>query len=204
MSWVADDRATPQMADDDWYRRHLAESQAAAHDAYDQALLKLSGGALGLSLALVRGFAADDMRFLVAIQSACGFWAASLICVIASFHFGAKSAATQARQYDAKEKVDGGADARWARWCNRSSGLCFGAGVLLAGCFMIANLNGGPMSDDADRERPRRDTIAPETHEYRPPPGRREERAREPHPAPRPSPVKPSEPVPPKGRSPQK
>ena len=192
------------MADDDWYRRHLAESQAAAHDAYDQALLKLSGGALGLSLALVRGFAADDMRFLVAIQSAWGFWAFSLIFVIASFHFGAKSAATQARQYDAQEKVDGGADARRARWCNRSSGPCFGIGVLLASCFMFVNLNGGPMSDDADRERPRRDTIAPATHK---PSGSREERARDPHPAPpRPSPVKSSEssePVPPKG-SPQK
>ena len=174
------------MLDDDWYRRHLAESQAAAHDAYDQALLKLSGGALGLSLALVRGFAADDMQYLIAIQCAWGFWAASLLCVIASFHFGAKSAATQARQYDAdQDLVDGGADGCRARWCNRGSGLCFGAGVLLAGFFMIVNLNGSPMSRDAHGNPHRPDATAPTTREQRPRPSERwEERARDPHPVP--------------------
>ena len=173
------------MADDDWYRRHLAESQAAAHDAYDQALLKLSGGALGLSLALVRGFAADDMRYLIAIQCAWGFWAASLLCVIASFHFGAKSAATQARQYDADQDVNGGTDGRWARWCNRGSGLCFGAGVLLAGFFMITNLNGSSMSQDANRNQQRPAVTVPATRAQHPqPPGRWEERARDPHPVP--------------------
>ena len=173
------------MADDDWYRRHLAESQAAAHDAYDQALLKLSGGALGLSLVLVRGFAADDMRYLFAIQSAWGFWAASLLFVIASFHFGAKSAATQARQYEANQKVDGGTDGRRARRCNRGSGLCFGAGVFLAGFFMIINVNGSPMAQDANRNQQRPAVGVPAAREQdRQPPGRWEERAREPHPVP--------------------
>ena len=166
-------------------RRHLAESQAAAHDAYDQALLKLSGGALGLSLALVRGFAADDMRYLLAIQCAWGFWAASLLFVIASFHFGAKSAATQARQYDARQDVDGGIDAWTARWCNRGSGLCFGAGVFLAGFFMIVNVNGSTMAQDANRRQQRPDVSVPAPREQHPQPPRRwEERARDPHPVP--------------------
>ena len=170
------------MPDDNWYRRHLAESQAAAHDAYDQALLKLSGGALGLSLALVRGFAADDMRYLIAIQFAWVFWVLSLICVVASFYFGARSAATQARQYDADEQVDGGVDARWASWCNKGSGGCFAFGVLLAGFFMISNLDGGSMPRDTDRNQQR--PAPPETQTREEYPGHVEHRARDPHPAP--------------------
>ena len=186
------------MPDDNWYRRHLAESQAAAHDAYDQALLKLSGGALGLSLALVRGFAADDMRYLIAIQFAWVFWVLSLICVVASFYFGARSAATQARQYDADEQVDGGVDARWASWCNKGSGGCFAFGVLLAGFFMIFNLDGGSMSRDTDRNQQRPAPTTPETREEYP--GHVEHRARDPHPAPpRPRTIEPQPATPSQG-----
>ena len=209
---------------DDWYRRHLAESQAAAHDAYDQALLKLSGGALGLSLALVRGFAADDMRYLIAIQSAWVFWVLSLICVVASFYFGARSAATQARQYDAAtvpaqviipnspaesaslstDEVDGGVDARRASWCNKGSGCCFAFGVLLAGFFMISNLDGGSMPRDTDRNQQCPAPTETQTREEYP--GHVEHRARDPHPAPprphtsgsQPAPATPSQGSPPK------
>ena len=195
------------MPDDNWYRRHLAESQAAAHDAYDQALLKLSGGALGLSLALVRGFAADDMRYLIAIQSAWVFWVLSLICVVASFYFGARSAATQARQYDADEQVDGGVDARWASWCNKGSGCCFAFGVLLAGFFMISNLDGGSMPRDTDRNQQRPAPTAPETQTREEYPGHVEHRARDPHPAPprpHPSGSQPAPATPSQGGSPPK
>ena len=68
--------------DDETERRRqlLEDRQARAQDAYDQALFKLSGGALGLSFIFMAQIAGDDPRRVWALWWAWGLWIVSLVC----------------------------------------------------------------------------------------------------------------------------
>ena len=96
-------------ADDETERRRqlLEDRQARAQDAYDQALFKLSGGALGLSFVFMAQIAGDDPRMVCALGSAWGLWIVSLVCVLWS-HYSSERAMDKAiEQLDAGRRSDG-------------------------------------------------------------------------------------------------
>ena len=133
----AEERATNLLQK---YRDRLVESHAQALDSYDQMLLKLSGGALGLSFIFIRQFIDEDgARVVWAIGLAWVLWISSLVCTLASHYSSATAAAETISAID-KGKAPNPRSNQWTRWLNRWSGFAFGLGAVFAGFFMICNL----------------------------------------------------------------
>ena len=114
-------------ADDETERRRqlLEDRQARAQDAYDQALFKLSGGALGLSFVFMAQIAGDDPRMVWALGSAWGLWIVSLVCVLWS-HYSSERAMDKAiEQLDAGRRSDGGGFDKFTGLLNAVGGIAF-------------------------------------------------------------------------------
>ena len=131
-------------ADDEAERRRqlLEDRQARAQDAYDQALFKLSGGALGLSFVFMAQIAGDDPRRVWALWWAWGLWIVSLVCVLWS-HYSSERAMDRAiEQLDAGRQSDGGRFDKFTGLLNAVGGIAFVVAAVFAGVFMITNLGG--------------------------------------------------------------
>ena len=123
-------------------RRLLEGRQAKAQDAYDQAVFKLSGGALGLSFVFVRQIAGENPRMVWALEWAWGLWIVSLVCVLWS-HYSSERAMDRAiGQVDAGCESDGGWWDTATGALNAVGGFAFVVGAILAGVFMSTNLGG--------------------------------------------------------------
>ena len=123
-------------------RRLLEGRQGKAQDAYDQALLKLSGGALGLSFAFVRQIGGEDPRMVCALEWAWALWIVSLVCVLLSHYSSERAMDIAIGQVDAGCESDGGWWDKATGMLNPVGGLAFVVGAILAGVFMVSNLGG--------------------------------------------------------------
>ena len=118
------------------YREHLVLARQASQDAYDKALLSLSGGALGLSMAFLDKIAAEEAVSSQCLLAAWVLWTASLLLVLFSHFFSHQglSRALFILDSGAEADVTRGMAVRFTKWCNALGGLAFLAGV----CFMVA------------------------------------------------------------------
>jgi len=130
------------------YRDELERAYSNACDNYDKALLSLSGGALGISMAFIKNIIRDrPVQSIGLLLSAWSSWAASLLFVIASFYFS-RRAIEQVIDMLAEKRTwkgrPGGVLAQITESCAILSGVAFLLGVVLMICFVAINLGGAP------------------------------------------------------------
>ena len=124
-------------------RERLIDYLAKANDAFDSTLLKLSGGALGLSFAFVRQFVGDaDARADWTLASAWILWIVSLALGLGSHYFSGLAMEEATKQQDRGETPDGGCYNQVTRCLNAAGGVTFVLGTSFAGVFMICNFGG--------------------------------------------------------------
>ena len=149
-------------------RDRLIEFRAQADDAFDSTLLKLSGGALGLSLAFVRQFiGAGAPQAVWALQLAWLLWATSLLSGVASYYSSGAAMEQATLQHDKGDTATGEPFTNVTRWLNRANGGCFALGVLFAVIFMNCNLGGPPMPTDDSQSTSRTAVVDDSAREER-------------------------------------
>ena len=122
-------------------RDRLNEYRAHAHDAYDSTLFKLSGAALGLSLAFARQFVGDEpLRSAGALTAAWVLWATSLALSLASHYASGLAMERAIKQSDEGEEASGEPYARATRLLNLLGGVAFVLGAISAIIFVKSNL----------------------------------------------------------------
>ncbi len=97
-----------QVANEDSYRDHLVEAGHTASRDYDRAIMALSGGALGVSLAFVRDLVPHP-REVLWLMLAWGLFATSLLAILVSFLTSQAAIRVALDQYD-RGKADRGED----------------------------------------------------------------------------------------------
>lgn len=126
------------------YRRLLVDSEQKSIESFDKAVLALSGGALGLSMAFLNGFvgpAREVQTFWLLFAWCC--WAASLILTLSSFWLSARAMRRAVQQLDdykiGQERPGGFWD--WATGTlTLLGGLTFIVGVFAMKVFIWFNL----------------------------------------------------------------
>jgi hypothetical protein len=129
----------------DGYRAAICEGRDAAQDAYDKAILTVSGGALAVALGLVKTEGAPNSKWLLAV--ACTLFAASLLSIIYSFKvsrhgFDAQLAALDKRiDVEAVRRMDpGGEYSGFTEFLNNTAFLWLVLGIAALATFVIENL----------------------------------------------------------------
>lgn len=132
------------------YRKDLVAAEQKSQDAFDKAVLTLSGGALGVSFAFVKdivgpGSVAHPWLLLAAWIA----WGFSLVACLASFWFGQQALLTAIGQVD-NGTIDveraGRGFARTTVVLNAAGGILFILGVILLVPFVGSNLERTPAS----------------------------------------------------------
>lgn len=143
-------------------RTHLVSALEASQHAYDKAILTLSGGALGMSLAFLEHVAGSppflSPDFLIYAWSA---WAVSVLATLVSFYFSVRALRIAITQHDSDDDSKQGG--RWAtatEFCNVLAGLAFVAG--LAMFFAFAQDNIGASNERSRQEVPRAQEVGSE------------------------------------------
>jgi hypothetical protein len=130
------------MMDDDQrseYRKQLLGLEQKAQEAFDKAVLSLSGGALGVSFAFAKNFVrSDPMEAFSLLVFAWLSWAGSIGAALFSHYF------SQLALRHAVEEVDAGRSPasvldRITGILNAVAGVCFLIGVVLIACFAWRN-----------------------------------------------------------------
>ena len=125
----------------DTERDQLIEYLAKANDAFDNTLLKLSGGALGLSFAFVRQFVGgDEVRSAWLLGAAWVLWIGSLTFGLWSHYVSGLAMEEAIQRHDAGDAAEGGRYDKVTRYLNPVGGLAFVVGVSFAVAFMICNI----------------------------------------------------------------
>jgi hypothetical protein len=137
------------------YIRQARADMQSSSDSYDESLLKLSGGALALSLAFIKDIVPlKDAHYMWMLFVSWLAFAICILCVIASYRL---SADVQEPSIEDARKMYFGADGdesphdlaknkRLGRkrkaltFCNNFSGASFVAGFLLTILFVIINV----------------------------------------------------------------
>lgn len=73
------------------HREHLVLARQSSQDSYDKAILSLSGGALGISIAFIDKLAADAPLRPGLLLTSWSCWAISLILILFSHFFSHRS-----------------------------------------------------------------------------------------------------------------
>ena len=124
-------------------RKQLVENLAAANDAFDSTLIKLSGGALGISFVFVRQFVGDsEPQAVYLLGAAWMLWLLSLTCCLWSHATSGLTMEKAIRRGDAGDIPDGGGYNTATLGLNIGGGVCFVVATFLAAVFMILNLGG--------------------------------------------------------------
>jgi hypothetical protein len=83
------------------YRIELVKADQKSVESFDRTLITLSGGAITISVALLKDVVGDgNIRLTWALISAWAFWAIALSLVLLSFYLGSKSLRYAMRQVD--------------------------------------------------------------------------------------------------------
>jgi hypothetical protein len=126
------------------YRQHLVLAEQKAQEDYDKAVLSLSGGGLGVSLAFVeKVVGAGSLRdsWLLAGSWLC--WAVSIACVLYSYFLSRRALRCAIIQVDdgqIQTRRPGGGMAVATEIANFSSGILFVIGAILISIFAVTNL----------------------------------------------------------------
>ena len=130
------------------YREELERAYSNACDNYDKALLTLSGGALGISMAFIRNIVRDQpIHAPCLLLSAWIGWGASLLFTIASFYFSRLAiqfAISRTAEDKAHEGKPGGAFGVVTEAFAILGGAAFVVGVGFMIGFVSANMGGVP------------------------------------------------------------
>jgi hypothetical protein len=126
------------------YRQHLILAEQKAQEDYDKAVLTLSGGGLGVSLAFVEkviGSGTLERSWLLAGSWLC--WAVSIAAVLCSYFLSRHALRCAISQVDGDQpqiRRLGGRMAVATEVANFMSGLLFVIGVVLISVFAVTNL----------------------------------------------------------------
>lgn len=126
------------------YRQHLILAEQKAQEDYDKAVLALSGGGLGVSLAFVEkvvGTGTLEESWLLAGSWLC--WVISIACVLCSYFLSRHALRCAIAQVDDDQtqiRRLGGRMATATEIANFFSGLFFVVGVVLISIFAVTNL----------------------------------------------------------------
>ena len=122
-------------------RNRLVEYLAKANDAFDNMLIKLSVGALGLSFAFYRLVVVDSEPMAVGfLGAAWGLWILSLTCCLTSHYTSGKAMEEAIRRSDKGETAEGGRYDRATRGLNLGGLVAFVVGAAFAANFVTRNL----------------------------------------------------------------
>ena len=128
----------------DSYRAHLISADQTASRDYDKALLTLSAGALGVSIAFIHTVAPHP-KDIAWLGLAWGLFALSLVCVVSSLLTSQHELREAIRKYDNRTDGDGLAAASGSSWTaklNVGGGVVFLLGVVALVVFALLNLKG--------------------------------------------------------------
>ena len=129
------------------FRDYLARIKEDSQKAYDDSLVKLCGGALGVSFAFVRQFASDPPIATWALLCAWAAWVLGLVGVLMSHYSSTRAAAVTVGLVD-RRVAEGQSLAgitvggRWnpiVRWLNGIGWLVFAVGVAFLSVFVFRN-----------------------------------------------------------------
>jgi hypothetical protein len=143
-------RTVTESQDRQRYREHLMAADRKSVELFDNTVISLSGGALGVSVLILERVterldkvqAAIDHGWLMPVAWAC--WAASVASCLLSHYFSHLSLRRAIAQLDRGEKIvrAGG----WLAWvtdgCTIIAGILFLGGLIAAGLFVWKNVNG--------------------------------------------------------------
>lgn len=128
------------------YRKHLIESRKKAQENYDSTILKLSGGALGISFAFLKNVVGPaPYQFTEVLLGAWICWGASLAVVIFSFLMSSSALSHAISQVDlgVVPGKPGGWRSTATEYSNYFGGILFVAGIMLTVFFAYHNMEIG-------------------------------------------------------------
>ena len=128
----------------DEYRKTLFEMERQMRSAYDKAVLTLSGGALGISLAFLRDVAdKTSLKSTGWLLTAWVLWGISVTTVLISFFTSSVAIRKAIEQTDERLiyiETPGGLFNHITKWLNPLAGLLFLLGVIAIVVFVGRNI----------------------------------------------------------------
>lgn len=123
------------------HRRHLLEALHAASQDFDRAIMTLSAGALGVSIAFVRDIAVNPSA-LCLLRSSWILFTLSLLLILISFITSQEALRFEIEKLGqtATEARPGGGFGVATLWLNITSGLSLVAGVVCLVWFALVNV----------------------------------------------------------------
>lgn len=126
------------------YRQHLVIAEQKAQEDYDKAVLALSGGGLGVSLAFIeKVVGSGPLQSAHLLTGAWLAWVVSIASVLVSYFLSRHALRCAIEQVDGVRphiRRLGGKMTIATEIANVASGLCFVIGVVLITFFAVANL----------------------------------------------------------------
>lgn len=126
------------------YRTFLVKASQKESEAYDKAVMTLSGGALGISLTFIHSIVPtprSDTVYLLAIGW--GFLATSVVAILISkltSQWALRKAIRQVDERTIHQERPGAAFSAWTVFLNVAAGTAFLLGVVFLAWFTIVNL----------------------------------------------------------------
>ena|SRR6266498_2762541 len=126
------------------YRRGLQTLEQQMQSEYDKAILALSGGALGVSMAFLK-----DVVIKQGVHGGCFLllawicWGLSVTCTLFSYYTSAQALRKAVQQTDEKTIYLTWANGRFnhfTKWLSRIAGLLFMLGIVFIVFFVAHNL----------------------------------------------------------------
>ena len=160
------------------YQDYLVDTKQKSQQAYDDGVLKVCGGSLGVSVAIA-GSLIENPAWVLLLVLAWGCWVAALIVVIASHHYSVRAAdealvGTRGSRIvtpDNRPLVAASSRAnRIVKRLNPFGWPLFALGAILLGAFVALNVGGVPMAKNDPRTGTRTGTKTG-TDSARPQPG---------------------------------
>ena len=137
--------ASKQEIQDASYRSQLTDQESKSYEDYDKALLALSTGAIGVSIAFIKNVLGDDPMKLPGLMIASWWvWTGSILFLLISFvtsQLAMRQASEEFDRGDSRESLGGNYD-NWTNRLNYAGGLCFFVGVILTMVFVTVNFGG--------------------------------------------------------------
>ena len=129
------------------YRNHLTDQESKSYEDYDKALLVLSTGAMGVSIAFIKNIVGDGTISYPSLMIASWWvWAGSIFALLLSFKMSQNAFRKASEEFDSdqpREQLGGHFDV-WTDRLNYAGGICFCIGVVLMMIFVTLNFGGEP------------------------------------------------------------
>lgn len=127
------------------YRDYIVNAEQKSQDSYDKAVLSLSSGALGISIAFIKdiiGSKPVSMKLFLFLSW--GLWGLSILSILFSHFMSIRALRQTIRQTDngkIHDEKPGGNYSKITEILNIVSGIFFAIGVLLITVFVAKNLD---------------------------------------------------------------